>query len=126
MWYYIKLPTLVDLQSNKQINKKTKPKIFVHTQQNEEYNCYWGRPCGVMAKVLLEVSRFELQSCYEIHFRTYTFKKGMNPLILLAKLNSIIIFSGSMSLVLNNPLKVICHLKKMLLLRCRTLTTTPR
>ena len=35
-----------------------------------------------MAKELdcdLEVSEFELQSQYYVHFRTNTFRKGMNP-----------------------------------------------
>ena len=45
---------------------------------------YSGSPHGVMAKVLdygLEVSDFDLQSCYNIHFRTNTLGKDMNPRI---------------------------------------------
>ena len=37
-----------------------------------------------MIKVLdfgLKVSVFELQSCYYVHFRTNTLRKGMNPII---------------------------------------------
>ena len=37
-----------------------------------------------MAKVQksdIEVSEFELQTCYYFHFRTNTFAKGMNPQI---------------------------------------------
>ena len=40
-------------------------------------------PFGLLAKVLdyiLEVTKFELQSCYYIHARTKTNGKGMNPL----------------------------------------------
>ena len=39
-------------------------------------------PCGVMVKVMdcrIVVSKFELQSCYYIHFQTNTLGKGMNP-----------------------------------------------
>ena len=39
---------------------------------------------GVMAKVLnygLEQSKFDLQSCYYIHFQANALGKGMNPLI---------------------------------------------
>ena len=42
-------------------------------------------PCGVMVKALdygIVVSEFKLKSCYYTHFRTNTFEKGMNPLIL--------------------------------------------
>ena len=34
--------------------------------------------CGIV------VSEFELQSCYYVHFRIYTLKKDVNPLILPA------------------------------------------
>ena len=56
-----------------------------------------GSTCGEMAKVLdcgLEVSEFELQSCYYVHFRTNTFEKAMNPLILRAvgKIVSLLFF----------------------------------
>ena len=38
----------------------------------------------------LEVSMFEFQSCYYVHFRTNTVGKGMNPIIPLSyRLNSI-------------------------------------
>ena len=43
----------------------------------------WKSLCGIMAKVLnrgLEISEFELQSRYYVHFRT-TFGKSMNPVI---------------------------------------------
>ena len=42
------------------------------------------RSCrSVMAKVLdyeLEVSKFKIQSCYYVHFRTWTLGKGIDPL----------------------------------------------
>ena len=44
-------------------------------------------PHSVMAKVLdykLEISEFELQSRFYVHFRINIFGKGINPLILLA------------------------------------------
>ena len=43
--------------------------------------------CGVMVKMLdctIVVSKFKLQPCYYVHFRTNTLGKGMNPLILPA------------------------------------------
>ena len=43
-----------------------------------------GSPHDVMGKVLdcgLEVSEFEFQLCYYIHFQTYAIRKGMNLLI---------------------------------------------
>ena len=46
-----------------------------------------GYPRGVMVKSLdygIVVSKFDLQSCYYIHFRTNTLGKCMNPPILLA------------------------------------------
>ena len=46
-----------------------------------------GIPYGIMDKVLdcgFEVSKFELQLCYYIHFLTNTIGKNMNPLILSA------------------------------------------
>ena len=45
-----------------------------------------------MAKVLdcgLQVTEFNLQSCHYVHFQTNTFTKGMNPLSLSYRLNSI-------------------------------------
>ena len=48
-------------------------------------HCSWGRPRGVMVKALdcgFVVREFELQSCYYLHFRTNTLRKGMNALIL--------------------------------------------
>ena len=42
-----------------------------------------GVPYDVMAQVLncdLEVSKFELQSFYYVHFRTNTLEKVINPL----------------------------------------------
>ena len=44
-----------------------------------------GCPRGVIVKALdcgIVVSKFKLQSCYYVHFRTNTLGKGMNPLIL--------------------------------------------
>ena len=44
-----------------------------------------GCPRGVMVKAMdceIVVSEYELQSRYYFHFRTNTFRKGMNPLIL--------------------------------------------
>ena len=44
-----------------------------------------GCPRGVMVKTMdwgIIVSEFELQSRYYIHFRTNTFREGMNLLIL--------------------------------------------
>ena len=46
-----------------------------------------GCPRGIKVKTLdngIVVSEFELQSLYYVHFRTNTFGKGMNPLILPA------------------------------------------
>ena len=46
-----------------------------------------GGPLGVMVKAMacgIIVSEFELQSHYYVHFRTNTFGKGMNALILPA------------------------------------------
>ena len=46
-----------------------------------------GGPRGVMVKATdcgIVVSEFELQSRSYVHFRTNTFGKGMNPLILPA------------------------------------------
>ena len=46
-----------------------------------------GCPRGVMVKVLdcgIVVSEFELQSRYHVRFRTNTFGKSLNPLILPA------------------------------------------
>ena len=40
-----------------------------------------GSSCGVIANVMdcsLEVSEFEIQSCYYVHFRTNTLEKVMN------------------------------------------------
>ena len=45
-------------------------------------------PRGVMVKAMdcsLEVSEFELQSRYYIHFRINTLRKGLTPLILLVR-----------------------------------------
>ena len=45
-----------------------------------------GRPRGVVINVLdwdILVSKFELRSCYYIHFRANTLRKGMNSLITL-------------------------------------------
>ena len=42
----------------------------------------WG-PDGIVSNMLncdMAVSNFELQSCYNIHFRTNIRKKGMKPL----------------------------------------------
>ena len=42
-------------------------------------------PRGVMVKAMdceIVVSKFELQSCDDVHFRANTLGKGMNPLIL--------------------------------------------
>ena len=63
----------------------------VPTQQNEN-NMFWKSKKmkyldyhfnrGVVAKVLecdLEVSKFEPQSHYYVHFRTNTTRKGLNP-----------------------------------------------
>ena len=50
--------------------------IYTHT-----YGC----PLCAMFKALdygINVSKFELQSCYYVHFRMNTFGKGLNPLIL--------------------------------------------
>ena len=44
-----------------------------------------GCPCGVIVKAMdcrIVVSEFELQSHYCAHFRSNTFEKGMNSLIL--------------------------------------------
>ena len=44
-----------------------------------------GCPRGVMVKAVdseIVVSEFVLQSCYYVHLRTNTLRKGMNPLIL--------------------------------------------
>ena len=44
----------------------------------------WG-PRGVMVKAMdcgIVVSEFILKSCYYVHFRANTVRKGMNPLIL--------------------------------------------
>ena len=46
-----------------------------------------GCPHGVMVKAMdcvIVVSKFVLQSCYYVHFRANTLRKGMNPLILPA------------------------------------------
>ena len=46
-----------------------------------------GCPRGVMVKAMdcwIEVSEFELQLCYYVHFRINTLGKGMNPIILPA------------------------------------------
>ena len=54
---------------------------------NQYYSVGSGCPRGVMVKALdcgIVVSKFELQSCYYIHFRTNTLEKGMNVLILPA------------------------------------------
>ena len=46
----------------------------------------WGKiKHGVMGKLQgIVVSEFDLQSCYYVHFRTNTLRKGINPLILPA------------------------------------------
>ena len=44
-------------------------------------NPLWGCPDGVMVKALdcgIVVSKFELQSCYCVHFWSNTLRKGMN------------------------------------------------
>ena len=46
-----------------------------------------GCPHGVMVKAMnggIVLSEFVLQSCYYVHFRANTLRKGMNPLILPA------------------------------------------
>ena len=46
---------------------------------------YWGCPRGVMVKATdcgIVISEFIFHSCYNVHFRTNTLGKGMNPLIL--------------------------------------------
>ena len=46
-----------------------------------------GGPCGVLVKAMdceIVVSEFVLQSCFYVHFRANTIRKGMNPLILPA------------------------------------------
>ena len=46
-----------------------------------------GGACGVMVKAMdfgIEVCEFEIQSRYYVHFRTNSFGKSMNPLILPA------------------------------------------
>ena len=53
---------------------------------------------GVMVKVViggLDVSEFELQSCYYIHFRTNTLVKSINTLIqsTLGKIASLLFFN---------------------------------
>ena len=43
-----------------------------------------GSPHGIVAKVLdssLEITKFKLQSHYNIHFQTNILRKGVNPLI---------------------------------------------
>ena len=53
-----------------------------HTQIVIEWECLSVCLCGVIIKVMncrLEVSEFEFQSRYYIHFRTNTLWKGMNP-----------------------------------------------
>ena len=45
---------------------------------------YGGGPRGVMIKTLdceIVVIKSELQSCYYVHFRINTLRKGMNPLM---------------------------------------------
>ena len=45
-------------------------------------------PCSVIIKVVgcrIVVCEFELQSSYYVHFRSNTFEKGMNLLILTAR-----------------------------------------
>ena len=50
----------------------------------------------------LEVSEFELQSHYYIHFQTNTPEKGIEPSYPHS-------YSTGIALVLNNPQKLICH-----------------
>ena len=63
-------------------------KCFVNTSRKSLTDlflllCWSVCPCAVMVKALdcgIVISEFELQSYYNIHFRTNTLKKGMNPL----------------------------------------------
>ena len=70
----------IDIQTSRHTNKY---KIIDRSIDKENRGC----PLGVMVKTMdcgIVVSEFELQSRYCVHFRTNTFGKGMNPLILPA------------------------------------------
>ena len=60
---------------------------MIHSKLAKHKLTNYAKACGVMAKAMdcgIVVCEFVLQSRYYVHFREYTLRKGMNPLILPA------------------------------------------
>ena len=73
----------------------------------------WESSSDAVANVMdcdIVMSKFELQSCYNVHFRSNTLREGMKPLIpqSIGKIVPILSFYKG-GLALNNPRRLICY-----------------